>query len=388
VSGTTRKVRRVAVVTGTRAEYGLLKPVMDEIRDAGLELRLVVTGMHLQAEFGQTEREIETDGMRIDARVPMAAANDEPGAMVQSLATGVGGLGRAFEAIAPDVVLVLGDRVEAFAAAIAAAGTNTVLAHLHGGEVTRGGFDESMRHAITKLAHLHFAATQKSRERIIRMGERPDRVFVVGAPGVDVVRRSPRLSFEDLEKAIGAPLGKPLVVLVHHPVTTRADEAAGEMREALEAVGAAGHITVCLYPNSDAGGRRMIEVIESFGGRPWLRIRPSLDHSLYLSLLAHADVLVGNTSSGIIEAPLLRLPFVNIGDRQAGRERGDNVIDVPARRSEIGLALERALNDREFRDRIGRSESPYGDGRASERIVAELCRTAISPELLQKQFAD
>jgi UDP-N-acetylglucosamine 2-epimerase (non-hydrolysing)/GDP/UDP-N,N'-diacetylbacillosamine 2-epimerase (hydrolysing) len=381
-------VRRVVVVTGTRAEYGLLKPVMDEIQNAGLELRVVLTGMHLQAEFGQTEKEIESDGVRIDARVPMAAADDGPASMVQSIATGVSGLGRAFEAIAPDVVVVLGDRVEAFAAAVAAAGTNNVIAHLHGGEVTRGGLDESMRHAITKLAHLHFAATEKSRERIIRMGERSDRVFVVGAPGVDVIRRTPRLSLQDLEKTIGAPLPKPLVVLVQHPVTTRADEAAGEMREALEAVAAAGQTTVCIYPNSDAGGRRMIEVIESFRGRPWLRIRPSLDHPAYLSLLAHADVLVGNTSSGIIEAPLLRLPFVNVGDRQAGRERGENVIDVPARRNEIGVALERALNDGAFRERIGRTESPYGDGRASERIVAVLCQTTIGPELLQKQFVD
>jgi UDP-N-acetylglucosamine 2-epimerase (non-hydrolysing)/GDP/UDP-N,N'-diacetylbacillosamine 2-epimerase (hydrolysing) len=361
---------------------------MDEIQDAGLERRLVVTGMHLQAEFGQTDLEIEADGLSIDMRVPMAAADDEPAAMVQSIATGLSGLGRAFEALAPDVVIVLGDRVEAFAAAIAAAGGGRVLAHLHGGEVTRGGLDESMRHAITKLAHLHFAATEKSRERIIRMGERPDRVFAVGASGLDAARRSPRLSLDDLEKAIGARLAKPLVVLVQHPVTTRADEAAGEMREALEALAATSQTTVCLYPNSDAGGRRMIEVIESFRGRPWLRIHPSLDHATYLSLLARADLLVGNTSSGIIEAPFFRLPFVNIGDRQAGRERADNVIDVPARRGEIGLAVGRVLSDREFRERIGRSKNPYGDGRASERIVAVLCRTEIGPELLQKQFVD
>lgn len=361
---------------------------MDEIRNSPLELRLVVAGMHLQPEFGQTEAQITADGFDIDARVPMAAADDEPGSMVGAIAIGVSGFARAFEQTDPDVVLVLGDRVEAFAAAIAGAGSNRPVAHLHGGEVTRGGLDESMRHAITKLAHLHFAATDKSRLRIIQMGEDPRRVFCVGAPGLDAARRLARLSSQELERRIGVPLRRPLVVLVQHPVTTRADEAAGEIRETLEALAAAGHQTICLYPNSDAGGRRMIGVIESFRDQPWLRIVPNLEHTAYLSLLATADVLVGNTSSGIIEAPFFHLPVVNIGERQAGRERGDNVLDVPPRRDEIGRAVAQAIGDTAFRRRAHQSTSPYGDGRAAERVVETLRRTRSGPQLLQKQFVD
>src|SRR4029079_262597 len=210
----TPNVRRVAVVTGTRAEYGLLKPVMEDIRQAGFELLVVVTGMHLEPEFGETAREIEADGFEIRARVPMTSARDEPSAMPDSIAKGIGGLVTVFDETDPDVVLLLGDRVEPFAAAIAAAGSNRAVAHIQGGEITRGGLDEKMRHAITKLAHLHFPATEQSRQRIIRMGERPDRVFTVGAPGLDAIRRSPRLSTAELEQRIGAALDPTPLLLV------------------------------------------------------------------------------------------------------------------------------------------------------------------------------
>jgi GDP/UDP-N,N'-diacetylbacillosamine 2-epimerase (hydrolysing) len=361
---------------------------MDEIRNSALELRLVVAGMHLQPEFGQTEAEIAADGFDIDARVPMAAADDEASSMVAAIAMGVSGFGRAFDQTDPDVVLVLGDRVEAFAASIAGAGSNRLVAHLHGGEVTRGGLDESMRHAITKLSHLHFAATKRSRQRIIQMGEDPNRVFCVGAPGLDAARRLARLSTQELERRIGVPLRRPLVVVVQHPVTTRADEAAEEIRETLEALAATGHQAICLYPNSDAGGRRMIGVIDSFGDQPWLRVVANLEHAAYLSLLAKADVLVGNTSSGIIEAPFFHLPVVNIGERQAGRERGDNVLDVPPQRDAIGRAVAEAIGDTAFRRRARQSKTPYGDGRAAERVVEILRRTRNGPELLQKHFVD
>ncbi|HEV8537161.1 MAG TPA: UDP-N-acetylglucosamine 2-epimerase [Candidatus Limnocylindria bacterium] len=381
-------MERLALVTGSRAEYGILRPVMARIREARLELMVVVAGMHLAPTFGETVREIEADGIAIAAKVEMTAISDDPAAMVDTIGRGIAGLGRAMTELNPDLVLVLGDRVEAFAAAIAGAGSNRAVAHLHGGDVSRGGLDESMRHAITKLAHLHFAATEKSRERIVRMGERPDRVFAVGAPGLDAIHTSRRASIGELEKLVGAPLPRPLVVLVQHPVTTRADQAQDEMRETLEALDVEEHTTVCLYPNADAGGRRMIEVIESFRDRRWLHVIPNLEHSAYLSLLAVADVLIGNSSSGIIEAPFFHLPVVNIGERQAGRERGDNVLDVAPRHEDIIRALKRALGDAEFRERVRKGNSPYGDGRASERIVAVLQRTRIGPELIQKQFVD
>jgi UDP-N-acetylglucosamine 2-epimerase (non-hydrolysing)/GDP/UDP-N,N'-diacetylbacillosamine 2-epimerase (hydrolysing) len=191
-----------------------------------------------------------------------------------------------------------------------------------------------------------------------------------------------------LEQRIGAALDPPLLLLVQHPVTTRDADAAAEMRETLEGLSDLGQTTICIYPNSDAGGRRMIEVIESYRGRPWLHIVPSLPHAAYISLLAQAHALVGNTSSGIIEAPYLHVPFINVGDRQAGRERADNVIDTEPRRNDIARALERALHDPAFRARVKRSESPYGDGRASERIVAVLQIVAVGPDLIQKQFVD
>ena len=387
VSADGRLVESIAVVTGSRAEYGLLKPIMEEIRAIELELRLVVTGMHLRPEFGDTYREIEADGFTIDAKVEMAAPGDDYAAMVQSIGVGVSGIGRALESINPDVVVVLGDRIEAFAAAIAGAGLNRVVAHIHGGEVTRGGLDESMRHAITKLAHLHFAATEKSRERIIKMGEDADRVFTVGAPGLDSVLRTNWLEPSDLEREVGIPLRRPLVVLVQHSVSTAAEKAAAEIRETLEAVRQVGHQTICLYPNSDAGGQRMIEVIESYRGQPWLHILPNLDHVAYLSLLRCADVLVGNTSSGIIEAPSFYLPVVNIGERQAGRERSNNILDVPPRREDIKRAIDRALGADGFRAAVRACSNPYGDGKASTRIVDVLRRVRITHDLLQKQLA-
>lgn len=378
-------IRRVAVVTGTRAEYGLLKPVMEAIPAAGLDLRVVVTGMHLLPQFGNTVDEIESDGFDL-VRVPMASECDSHAAMVQSIGAGVSGLGKAFETIDPDAVLLLGDRVEAFAAAIAGSALNRVVAHLHGGEVTRGGLDESMRHAITKLAHLHFPATKKSGDRIVRMGERPDRVFVVGAPGLDVALNVKPLTEADLQAGLGVLLRHPLVVLIQHPVTTHADSAASEVRASLEALESLGHQTICIYPNSDPGGRRMIDVIESFRGRAWLHIVPSLPHRTYLSLLRRADVLVGNTSSAIIEAPCLQLAAVNIGERQQGRERGDNVIDCEPTAAAVRAAVERALRDESFHERVRQSVSPYGDGHAGTRIAMILSDTAATRDLLQKQL--
>jgi UDP-hydrolysing UDP-N-acetyl-D-glucosamine 2-epimerase len=245
-----------------------------------------------------------------------------------------------------------------------------------------------MRHAITKLAHLHFVATKQSRERVISMGERRDRVFTVGAPGLDSIIGMEPLGSAELERRVGFPLRSPLVLLVQHSVSTRPHSGAEEIRESLEALHELGYQTMCVYPNSDAGGQKMIKVIESYRGEPWLHISPSLEHDTYLSLLSAADVLVGNTSSGIIEAPSFQLPVVNIGERQAGRERGDNVIDSPPDRNAIRDALEQAVHSENFRAQVLASVNPYGDGHASERIVDVLRSLRITQDLLQKQFAD
>jgi UDP-N-acetylglucosamine 2-epimerase (non-hydrolysing)/GDP/UDP-N,N'-diacetylbacillosamine 2-epimerase (hydrolysing) len=317
----------------------------------------------------------------------MTDDRDDHQGTVQTIARGIDGIGRALADLDVDAVLVLGDRVEAFAGAVAGAASNLVVAHLHGGEVSKGGLDESMRHAITKFAHLHFASTAENAARIVRLGERAERVHVVGAPGLDAILQTKRLSRHELETELAFSLVAPVVLLVQHPVTTTAELAADEMRESLEAVRQLGHQTICVYPNSDAGGRRMIEVIESYRGEPWLHITPSVRHDVYLSLLAEADVLVGNSSSGIIEAPLFHLPVVNVGDRQAGRQRSENVLDVVPQRDDIAKAVDTALSSESFRTRVRQCHNPYGDGTASTQIVAILGQTRVTPELLQKQLA-
>ena len=383
---TGRRLRTVGVVTGSRAEYGLLRPVMRAIADRGLALRVIVAGMHLAPEFGDTVREIEGDGWSIDARVPMTDGRDTPVATARGIGVGITAMSDEFERLGLDAVLVLGDRVEAFAAAVAAAASNRVVAHVHGGDVTRGGFDESMRHAITKLAHIHFAATAASRDRILRLGERADRVFVVGAPGLDSVRTLPTMSVAELAQAVGGRLETPYLVLLQHPVSTTPDSAATEMEDSLAALQGIGCRTVCIYPNSDAGGRRMIEVIERRRGEPWLAIVANLEHDVYLNLLRHASALVGNSSSGIIEAASFGLPVVNIGPRQQGRERGGNVVDSPASRVAIAGAVQRVLSP-DFARVAKAVTNPYGDGRASERIAETLSTTSATADLLQKQLA-
>lgn len=374
--------RTVCVVTGSRAEYGLLRPIMQEVRRR-MRLQTIVTGMHLVGRLGHTVDEIRRDGFRIDARVPMIGSGDDAPAMARSIGRGVIGITDALQRLRPDVVLVLGDRFEAFAAAIAAAYSGRVLAHVHGGDSPHGGLDEYGRHAITKLAHLHFAATARSAARIRRLGERPRNVYRVGAPGLDAIRqaRLPRQS------ALAAEHGwkpKGYVLFVMHPVSTTPDAAAREMTEALEGALSAGLPVIALYPNADAGGRRMLSALRRFRRR--VVAVPSLSHAEFLALLRDAAALVGNSSSGIIEAPTFHVPVVNVGPRQAGRERASNVVDARPARSDVARALRFALEDRRFRARLPRLRSPYGDGRAARRIVDVLARVDLGPDLRRKRL--
>jgi GDP/UDP-N,N'-diacetylbacillosamine 2-epimerase (hydrolysing) len=381
------RIRKTCVVTGTRAEYGLLRPVMQAIqRSPQLELHLIVAGMHLSHEFGDTYREIERDGFAADARVDMTFSGDSAAAMAKAIGIGIYGMAQAVESLDPEVVLVLGDRTEAFAGAVAGAGMNKIVAHIHGGEVTRGGLDESLRHAITKLSHLHFVATERSRQRVLRMGEPEENVFLTGAPGLDSILNQKLYDSGELSRRLGITFGQPRILLVEHSVSTRADAAASEMAESLAALGELGYQTIVIYPNCDAGGRRVIDQLREFGGAPWLHVFQNLEHTTYLSLLAGVDVLVGNSSSGIIEAPALHVPVVNIGPRQQGRERSAGILDVAPEREAIKKAIEVALRDDGFRARVRESASVYGDGQASRRIVEVLETLTVTPRLLQKQL--
>jgi GDP/UDP-N,N'-diacetylbacillosamine 2-epimerase (hydrolysing) len=380
-------VKKIAVVTGSRAEYGILSPVLKAIQARrDLVLSLVVTGMHLSHEFGYTVQDIEKDGFKIDARVDMLPSRDTLGAMAESVGKGIMGMVQTWEQIKPDIVLLLGDRVEPLAAAIAGAYMNIPVAHIHGGDNPRAGLDEYARHAITKFAHIHFPATLKSAERVIKMGEDEWRVHMVGSPALDNILNEPTLSPEALAERLKIDLSRPLILLIQHPVTTQVDEATNQMRETLEAIVEIASPTVLLYPNSDAGGRRMIEVIKEFEKFAFIKTFPSLPRQEYLSLMKAAGVMVGNSSSGIIEAPSFGLPAVNIGIRQEGRERGKNVIDVGHNKREIIKAINKALTDREFLVEVKKRQSPYGDGKASQRIAEILSKVEITPELLQKKI--
>ena len=382
------KLERIAVLTGTRAEYGLLKPVIAAL-SGHFTVDVIAAGQHLLAEFGNTVSDVEADGWNIAARVPMMdGAGDGHEEMARGIARGVEGVTDALLRQGSDAIVILGDRVEAFAGAVAGAALHRLVVHLHGGEVTRGGLDESMRHAITKLAHLHFVATPRSRRRLINMGEPPARIVVSGAPGLDAVLAAPFAGRDIVEKEIGRPLTAPIAVLVQHPVSSAPDAAAAEMRATLEGLREAGVTVIALYPNSDPGGRRMIEVLESYVDQPWISMTPTLPHHVYLGLLRLADVLVGNSSSGIIEAPSFGLPVVNIGIRQAGRERGDNVIDVTHDAGAITAAVRFVLDDQQFRRVVALRRNPYGDGHAAERIAASLMVIEHAPALIQKQFYD
>ncbi len=378
---------KICICTGSRAEYGILRPLMRQVAaNASLSLQVIAAGMHLSEEFGHTVDCITADGFRVDKLVEMLPAADTPAAMAESVGRGVIGFTGAFESLSSEIVVVLGDRTEAFAAAVAGALSARVVAHIHGGDRAEGGYDDYMRHAITKMAHLHFAATEGSARRVRRLGERADRIYVVGAAGLDEIRPSRLPGVSETKKKFGFAPRTPLIVAVQHSVSTRPASSSAEISETLEALEALSLPTVLVYPNSDAGGRSMIETIESFGPRRWLAVEASLSRDDFLALMKAASAMVGNSSAGIIEAASLRLPVVNIGRRQAGRERSGNVIDVPADRARIAEALRTAIYDRVARQRLTSAKNIYGDGRASQRIVRILEQVEIGPDILAKQI--
>jgi UDP-N-acetylglucosamine 2-epimerase (non-hydrolysing)/GDP/UDP-N,N'-diacetylbacillosamine 2-epimerase (hydrolysing) len=379
--------RRIAYVTGSRADYGLFSEPLKRIREhPNLDLSLIVTSMHLEPEFGLTVREIEADGMPVAAKVRNLLPGDSGGNQARAVGNAVLGITNALEDLRPDILLVLGDRGEMLAGAIAAVHLNIPVAHVHGGDVT-GTVDELVRHAITKLSHVHFAATEDSAERLRRLGERPEHVHVVGAPGLDYLSRFEPIADDELQAEVGVDLSSPFVLFTQHPVTTEMSDAAAHMEMSLNALELAGVQVVATYPNADAGGRAMIQVLERWRDRAWLHIFPSLGQRRFASLLKKAAAMVGNSSSGIIEAPFFGVPVVNIGSRQAGRLRAENVLDVEDDQEAVRSAIVCALSDEDFKTRARSARNPYGDGRAGERIVEVLDSVELGPQLLNKRIA-
>jgi len=378
--------RKICVITGTRADYGILYPIMNEIKKSKtLRLFTVATCMHLMKEFGYTVKEIEQDGFHIDDKIDISYSEDSGEAIANSIGSAMTKLAKCFQKIKPDIVLVLGDRGEMLAASIASNYMNIPIAHIHGGEVS-GHIDGLMRHAITKLAHIHFPATQKAKERIIKLGEEAWRVKVTGAPALDKVRNSKFSKKENLIKKYQLNGEQPIGILVQHPVSTEQTQAKKQIQNSLDAITKLKLQTVVVYPNADAGGRAMIREIKKSRNNPYLKHFKNINHEDYLGLLKIASVLIGNSSSGIIEAPSFHLPVVNIGQRQNGRQRSGNVIDVTYNKNRIQQAIKKALIDKNFKKKLKKYKNPYGDGQASRRIVDALSKIKINKRLLEKKI--
>jgi len=385
--------RKICAVTTSRADFGLIRGVLKSIRgDSALKLQVMVSGMHLAAGFGQTWRDIETEGITIDRKINMRLTGKSSLDNLKSIAIGLNGFAEAFTELKPDIVVLNGDRFEVLAPALSALMLQIPIAHIHGGELSEGAIDDSVRHAITKMASLHFAATEVYRRRIIQMGESPDRVFNFGAPGLDQLYGPVQMTRQELEKELGLSLEEPIALVTYHPVTRDSGSTESQVRGLLGAIAASGLRAVFTMANADAQGALINSRLQTACAENPERFRwiPHLGHRRYLSCLKYFTVMIGNSSSGLTEAPSFRLPVVNIGDRQRGRVKAANVIDVPGSQAAILKGIRKAISPR-FRASLRRTRNPYDrfhDGRTSERIKDKLKRIPLTGELLQKRFHD
>ena len=382
-------IRKICVVTGTRAEFGLLRWLMQEIEASeALTLQVVATGMHLSPEFGLTYREIEQAGFTIDAKVEMLLSADTASAVTKSMGLGLIGYADAYTRLAPDLIVLLGDRFEIFAAAAAAMIAGIPIAHLHGGETTEGAFDEAIRHSITKMSHLHFVAAQDYRNRVIQLGEQPERVFLVGGLGIDAIQRTTLMTREALEASLDFRFGPRNLLITFHPVTLESQSSAHQMGELLKALGALQdtHL-VFTMPNADTGGRELAAMVDSFvAAHPNARAYSSLGQLRYLLCMHVVDGVVGNSSSGLSEAPSMGIGTIDIGDRQRGRLRASSVIHCEPICEQITQALS-TLYSPEFQANLTQGVNPYGTGGASQLIVEVLAKHPLD-KLVKKKFHD
>lgn len=379
---------KIGVVTVARSDYGIYRSILSAISaDPELGLELIVSGTHLSEEFGHTVDLIRSDGFNIFHRVEMLRESDTPSGIVHSMARGIAGFSKVFEAERPEILLVLGDRFEMHAAALAALPFKIPVAHIHGGELTEGAIDDALRHSLTKLSHLHFPATQEYGRRIRQLGEEAWRVVVTGAPALDDISQITLWSPEEIAHRIGSAFDTQPLLVTYHPVTLEYENAEWQTEQLLSALDEFHKPTVFTAPNADTSGRVIRGLIERFVSAHSNAIFvENLGTVGYFSLMAHAGAMIGNSSSGIIEAPSFRLPVVNVGNRQSGRVRGENVIDVGYAQPEIWKGIRRALSD-EFRAGLKGIQNPYDQGGAAPRIVAALKQ--FSPgSLIVKHFVD
>ena len=382
--------RKICIITGTRADYGLLYWLMKEIQgDPDLELQLVATGMHLSPEFGLTYRIIEQDGFEIAARVEMLLSSDTAVSITKSIGLGVIGFADALDLLRPDILVVLGDRFEIFAAAQAAMISKIPIAHIHGGEKTEGAFDEFMRHAITKMAQIHFTATEQYRRRVIQMGEMPERVLNYGAPGLDNIKKLKLLTKTSFEKKINFKLGEISFLITYHPATLSDAKPAESFNELLKAIDCLPEARIIFTKgNADTDGRIINQMIDAYAQKNASRVKvfTSMGQLLYLSAMKNVDLVIGNSSSGLLEAPYLKKPVVNLGDRQKGRLRAASIIDCREQERAIVSAIKKGLSP-EFQSQMKNFSSPYGLLGASARIKKYLKKVSLQ-NILVKQFYD
>ncbi len=362
---------KISILTATRAEYGLLKPIIKKMNlDSSFDVRVVVTGTHLSPEFGLTFSEIEQDDIKIDKKIEVLLSSDTPVAIAKSMGLALVSFADYFDELKPDLLVVLGDRYETLAVCTAAMNLRIPIAHLYGGETTEGAIDESIRHAITKLSYLHFTSTDKYRNRVIQLGEDPSRVFSVGALGVENIKNQTLLSKEELQASINFSLEKPYAIVTYHPVTLDDNSSSIQFGSLLEACKKFKELNfIFTKANADTDGRIINQMIDNFvEGNSNAIAFSSLGMKRYLSALKYGSIVIGNSSSGLIEAPSFGIPTINIGDRQKGRLQANSVINCNPVSSEIERSIELALS-KEFKKRASSVTNPYGDGNTSMKVI-------------------
>lgn len=384
-------MKKISILTATRAEYGLLKPIIDKLNSVSeLDVRVVVTGAHLSPEFGLTYKEIEKDGILIDEKIEMLLSSDTPAAISKSMGLAMISFADYFEKLKPDMLIVLGDRYETLAVCTAAMNQRIPIAHLYGGETTEGAVDESIRHAITKLSYLHFTSTEVYRRRVVQLGEHPDRVFCVGAVGIENILNRQLMSKDELASSINFNLEKPYAMVTFHPVTLEDNQSQEQFEELLGVCEKYQNMNfIFTKANADANGRIINKMIDNYLDEHNNAIAfTSLGMTRYLSALKYCEMVIGNSSSGLVEAPCFGIPTINIGDRQKGRLQADSVINCVPTFEGIENAMQIALS-RDFKFKAIEALNPYGEGNTSQKVVSRIKEFLINEKIrLKKKFYD
>ena len=381
--------RLILAVTGIRSDYDILSSVLHEIKNhPELKLQVVATGAHLSEDFGLTVNEIQKDGFEIVDRIENLLNSDSASSRVKGLSIQLQGLTQTIARVKPDLLLVLGDREESITTALVGAYTNIPVAHIGGGDRAIGNVDDQVRHAVTKLSHLHFVTNKESEERVLKLGEQPFRVHNVGNPGLDRFRTTPKLTISELSKRLKIDLipGEPFLIMIQHVISSEIDQAYEQVKESLEAIKEIGVPTILVHPNSDAGSQQIVKAIQEYENLPFIHIAKNVPRLEFINLMRNASCLLGNSSSGILEAPFLKLPVINVGNRQRGRLHSENVQFVNHSKNEIVIAVKRAIFDDDFRRRMLNTSNPYGDGFSSSRIARTLAKVDLNEKLLLKDI--